>query len=397
MPFGNLPQGLSERLREIAQARPELDVTQLQIIDIEEVREAYGEKWPGVRRRVFETSIDFLAKRITPEDLLIPCGNGFIVVFGSIEGVSAEIAGLQLARALNNFFVGEQGLERLRFRCKHQTLEIAGIANLVRALSVVDPAEPIHGTFAAEDAKEVRFKFQPLWDAKHEVISVYRTRAFDAKGRPLDDAEQDWPGASGRGNLARDLASILTGVSALERLLRRGDRAIIAMSLHASTLADARQLSEVLQALEAIDYPMRRYLMIVLGDVVHGFPRYHLDEHVRLLSQKIERVAIEPSFDEPDIESIAASRAWGFGYAAPRLHHPLPANSLASIAARIQRDAKRAARHGKRLIIGCDREPDLAPHCRSAGADYIGCGSRWPVLDFPRGVERAELPDPAAA
>ncbi len=246
MPFRDLPPSLSDRLREIAQDRPEIDVTQLHVINLEDVREAYGERWPEVRRRVTETSIDFLKKRITPEDLLIPCGNGFIVVFGSIEGISAEIAGLQLARSLNNFFVGEEGLERFRFRCKHQSLEIAGIANLVRALSAVDPAEPIAGTLTAEDANEISFKFEPLWDAKHEAISTYRTRAFDAKGHSLDDEEQEWPAAlSGRGNLARDVASIAASVSALERLLKRGDQAIIAMTLHASTLADARQLSKI--------------------------------------------------------------------------------------------------------------------------------------------------------
>lgn len=398
MPFRDLPPSLSGRLREIAQHRPELDVTQLQVINLEDVREAYGERWPEVRRRVLETSINFLKNRITPEDLLIPCGNGFIVVFGSIDGTSAEIAGLQLARSLNNFFVGEEGLERFRFRCKHQTLEIAGIANLVRALSAVDPAEPIQGTLATEDTKEISFKFQPLWDAKHEAISTYRTRAFDAKGKALDDGEHDGPGASsGRGNLARDLASILSSVSALDRLLKRGDQAIIAMTLHASTLANSQQLREILQALEAIDQRTRRYLLIVLGDVVHGFPRYHLHEHVRLLSQKIERVAIELSFDEPDIESVMGSRAWGLGYPLPRIHHPHSPDSVASVVSRIQRDAKRAARHGKRLLVGCDGEPALVQRCRTAGADYIGCRALWPALEFPRSVERAELPNPAAA
>ena len=397
MTFKELPKSLSDRLLEIAQARPQLDVTQLQIINLEDVREAYGDKWPEVRVRVFETSINFLKNRITPEDLLIPCGNGFIIVFGSIEGTSAEIAGLQLARALNNFFVGEEGLEHFRFRCKHQTLEIAGIANLVRALSAIVPSEPITGTLAEEDTNKISFKFQPLWDAKHEALSTYRTRAYDAKGQPLDNDDHDGAYASGRGKLAHDLASIATSVSALERLLKQGDQAIIAMTLHASTLADTKQLSEILQTLEAINHSMRRYLMIILGDVVHGYPRYHLDENVRLLTQKIERVAIELSFDEPDIQSISASPAWALGYPIPRLQHPLLAASVTSVASRVQRDAKQATKHGKRLIIGCDGEPTLVPHCRAAGADYIGCRDLWPALNFPRSVQRAELPSPAAA
>lgn len=400
MPKTRIPGDLDERLREIAQARPELDVTQLQIINFDDVRHAYGNKWPDVRFRVIDTSIDFLKNRLTPEDLLIPCGNGFIVVFGSVEGATAEIAGLQLARSLSNFFAGEDGFEHFRFRCKHQTLEVAGIANLVRALGAVEPAEPIHGTFAYDetDTTEICFKFLPLWDAKHEAISTYVTRAFDMRGNPLDDDENDSPGSfSGRGHLVRDLATIQTSVSALNRLLKRGDQAIVAITLHATTLADTRQLREVLQALEAIDHRMRRYLMIILGDVVHGFPRYHLDKHVRLLSQKIERVAIEVSFDEPDINSIASSRAWGFGYRLPRLQYPLLPDTAHSLLSRVQRDAKRAARNGKRLIIGCEREAELVSRCRAAGADYVTCETLWPALDFPRGVERAELPNSAAA
>lgn len=393
-----LPDDLSERLREIAKLRPELDVTQLQILNLEDVRQAYGDRWPETRSHVFDIAIDFLKKRITPEDLLIPCGDGFVIVFGSIEGASAEIAGLQLARSLSNFFRDESEFEQFRFRCKHQTLEIAGIANLVRALSAVEPAEPIHGTLAEDEieTREIRFKFQPLWDAKHEAISTYVTRAFDMRGRALDGEENEGA-SSGRGHLSRDLASIEASVSALDRLLKRGDQAIVAITLHASTLADQRQLREILQALEAINQRKRRYLMITLGDVVHGFPRYHLDRLVQLLSQKIERVAIDLSFDEPDIESIASSRAWGFGYNLPRFTQQLSPESAASLLSRIGRDAKRAARNGKRLIIGCDGEPDLVPRCRAAGADYVACRTLWPALDVPRGVERAELPSFAAA
>ena len=391
-----LPDDLNERLKGIAQLRPELDVTQLQIINLEDVRAAYGDKWPGTRQRVFEVAINFLKKRITPEDLLIPCGDGFIVVFGSVEGASAEIAGLQLARSLSNHFRMEAGFEQLRFRCKHQTLEIAGIANLVRALSVVEPAEPIHGTFAEDDTqdKEIRFKFQPLWDAKHEAISTYVARAYDMRGRPLDDEEQN--GASPvRGHLSRDLAAIEASASALDRLLKRGEQAIVGFTLQASTLADHDQLRNILQALEAISQRKRRYLMIVLGDVVPGFPRYHLDRLVQLLSHKVERIVIELSFDEPDIGSVAGTAAWGFGYSLPRRNQLL--ETTPSVLPRVARDAKRAARHGKRLIVGCDRQPELVSGCRAAGAHYVACRALWPVLDVPRGVERAELSGIAAA
>jgi len=398
MSKARLPDELGERLKEIAQLRPELDVTQLQIINLEDVREAYGARWPETRGHVFDIAIDFLRKRITPEDLLIPCLDGFIVVFGSVEGASAEIAGLQLARSLSNFFRAEAEFEQFRFRCKHQTLEIAGIANLVRALSVVEPAEPIHGTLGEDEieAKEIRFKFQPLWDAKHEAITTYVARAFDMRGKLLDDEESD-NNSAGRGYLARDLAAIGASVSALDQLLKRGDQAIVAIELHASTLADQRQLREILQGLEAINQRKRRYLMILLGDVVHGFPRYHLDRLLQLLSQKIERVAIEMSFDEPDIESIASSRAWGLGYNLPRFGQQLPPESTASLLSRIGRDAKRAARNGKRFIVGCDRESDLVPSCRAAGADYVACRALWPALEVPRGVERVELPGVVAA
>jgi hypothetical protein len=398
---GDLGDDLGRRLKEIAQLRAELDVTQLQIINLDSVREAFGDRWPAVRKRVQETSTSFLARRITPEDLLIPCGNGFIIVFGSVEGASAEIAGLQLARALNHFFLGEDGFEHIRLACKHQSLEIAGIANLVRALSAVDQAEAIHGTlgYSADSnaTQDLTFKFQPLWDVKHEVISTYVAVACDGHGRPIEIEEYDSIGASPRrGYLARDLAMIEACVYAADAMLMRGEQAIIAMTIHASTLADHMQRREVLEALGTIDPPLRRYLMLILSDVVHGFPRFHLEELVHLLSQKVERISINLSFDEPDFDSIAPLAVWAYGYRVPHMLH-VSAETAEALQARLQRDAKRAHKHAKRLLVSLMGPAEMVEWCRAACIDYVASRAVWPLLEAPRGVERSEPPRPAAA
>jgi hypothetical protein len=394
----SLAQSLGSRLREIAQQRTELDVTQLQIINIGEIRSAFGEKWSEARARVYETSVGFLKRRIAADDLLIPCGNGFIVIFGSLEGAGAEVAGLQLTRALNSFFLGQDGLKQFRFSCRNQTLEIDGIDNLVQALSLADDFEMIEGTLADESSDEILFRYQPVWDAKREVIAAYLTTACNADGAPLEAEDPEYHLTLPRQGLSElDLAMIDAGTHALERSLRAGTPSLLGLTVHSAALADKVQRAEILARLGRIDKTLQKYLFVRLVDIVPGFPRFQLEEQLRLLGQKIERVCVELHYYEPDLDGVRDAGVWACSYKLPRMLHPTAQDTAHAITTKLERDARRVQKSGKRLIVDVPEPPLLVNWCRAAGVDYVSSLPVWPVVDAPQGIQRFDLKAPSAA
>ncbi len=97
-------KSLSERLRQLAHARSQLSASQLQVINLGTIAASFGERRSEANARVFGTALHFLKKRLAEYDTLIPCSDGFIVIFGEDEGPAAALAGLRLTEALNRFF-----------------------------------------------------------------------------------------------------------------------------------------------------------------------------------------------------------------------------------------------------------------------------------------------------
>ena len=97
----NQPQAddLAARLRLMAQDRETLDVAQFQFIGLEEIQNAYGDRWPANRARIFSIAESFLKRRVDGCDLLISANNGFLVVFdGASRAVQCGLAMTSAAR-----------------------------------------------------------------------------------------------------------------------------------------------------------------------------------------------------------------------------------------------------------------------------------------------------------
>lgn len=76
----------AEQLREMAQGKATIDISQFAFVGLEEVERAYGDRWPAIKARVFDVAHTYLSKRLSASDVLIKGGGGFIVVSGSGGG-----------------------------------------------------------------------------------------------------------------------------------------------------------------------------------------------------------------------------------------------------------------------------------------------------------------------
>src|SRR5579871_1401600 len=92
---------LVRKLKSIARDREAIDIAQFQFVALDEIREAYGDRWRVERRRIQTVAGAFITKRLQPIDILIPCENGFLIVFNDSEQVDAGQMSEGIGRDLN--------------------------------------------------------------------------------------------------------------------------------------------------------------------------------------------------------------------------------------------------------------------------------------------------------
>jgi hypothetical protein len=115
---------LADRIRRLANGRNAIDVAQFQFINLEEIRTRYGAQWPARRERVFQVARHFIARRIAPEDVLIPAAEGFLLVFGTFTGILADAVANRISKELNTYFLGSPDLDDMKVSTQHQLMTI---------------------------------------------------------------------------------------------------------------------------------------------------------------------------------------------------------------------------------------------------------------------------------
>ena len=120
---------LAERIRRLANGRTTIDVAQFQFIGLDEIRQRYGEKWKERRDKVVHVAREFITRRITPEDMMIPGADGFLLVFGSRSGIVADAAAQSISTELNTFFLGAADMDDdIRFFAYHRSMSVDDFA-----------------------------------------------------------------------------------------------------------------------------------------------------------------------------------------------------------------------------------------------------------------------------
>ena len=74
---------LIARLRTMAQGRSAIDVAQLHFVELNDIKQAYGDRWAEQKTRIQDTAEAFLQRRMGTSDILIRGDNGFLVVLGA--------------------------------------------------------------------------------------------------------------------------------------------------------------------------------------------------------------------------------------------------------------------------------------------------------------------------
>jgi hypothetical protein len=385
------PDGLNlaERIRRLASGRTTLDVAQFQFIGLSDIRERYGKGWPEKRDRVQAVARHFIAKRINPEDVLIPGADGFLVVFGRRTGLLADAAAQRISKALNDFFIGSYPQDAdVRFEARRKAMSIEDLASALNDMAAEtehDPDAPALPHDAPAIAS-IRMAFQPVWDARREALTTWIVTPIDPRtGHRVSGYRFDPAIDAPRHYGELDKIQLQDSEEAMRKLFASGRKALVTTALHVSSLQSGAMLTRLAQTMAGFDRELARYRIIRIAGIEAGFPRIYLEDICRVLRSRVPNIVFGLDWREPDIASALRLLPVGVGF-------PLPPDAAGGASremlARIRGAVETCRQSHTPFFIDGDFGPDLAHRFLADGVDMLASPKIWPLAEELGGAEK---------
>jgi hypothetical protein len=313
---------LAARVRAAARDGGLIETAQVKLVGLDEVRQAAGERWPRMREFVREGSLKIIASRVGPQDAVVPCGDGFLVVFA--DGASAQSGErcAEIRDALIRFYLGEDALKALRADVQQEAVTAAHLAGIVK-----DPPRPKPAASGVELGR-----FWPVWSSRQGGVSAFFCApTFDVQdANPRMGYDRDFAQKASHRDadfLDVDLCLFEQAVAAAERI----EGGIVGVSVHATTLQNRRARTIYLDHVAANASSVRQRMYIGIAEVAPGTPLISLTEWISGLRRTIERVAIELHPTDRALSAIASTGAWAAGYQVPSMRNASGAQMRAEL------------------------------------------------------------------
>ena len=307
---------LLRRLREAANAQSVIDVANFQFVGLEDIRLAYGDRWSSHKKKILEVSRHFLTKRVGDKDILIPGASGFVIVFSRMDGASSATRAKELSNELNSFILGELD-DPLGPSTNVETHEVY-IDDFVDMIETPpDKAKSQNqATTTKQDDSALNWRFQPTWNVKREALSGYyvsaltQTPGLVVPGYLCDDTNYT-PSFFER----LDEQALALSEQALKDMFEAGRRALIGVSIHVNTLANAEARGRLLRLMNSFDKNLFPYRIVKVSSIPPGFPTLYLEEIVRFLKPYAPNISMSVSSEETDFPALIRMDVQAIGVA----------------------------------------------------------------------------------
>jgi len=303
---------LAARVRTAARDGGLIETAQVKLVGLDEVRQAAGERWPRMRAFVREGSLKIIASRVGPEDAVVPCGDGFLVVFADAASAQSEQRCAEIRDALLRFYLGEDALKALRADVQRAAVTPAHLAGIVKA-----PPRPERQSSGIEVGR-----FWPVWSSRQGGVSAF----FCA---PALDIQETNPRMGYNRDFAQkathrdadyldlDLCLLEQAVAAAEQI----EGGIVGVSVHATTLQSRKARTIYLDHVAAHALSARQRMYFGIAEIEPGTPLISLTEWISGLRRTIDRVALELHPSDRALTAIASTGAWAAGYQVSSMQH----------------------------------------------------------------------------
>lgn len=346
---------LRQKLKTALAGRQSVDMGQFRFLNLERVRARAGDEWARLREKVYETSTQFIERRIGPDDVMIRVQGGFLIIFRAADIEAAHEMVGEIAGELNSFFLGEPGVEEVRADAEARNVPTYELLEIVARSQPHDLSVPIATTPESEPALPADLEtpwtsvpvverdddgktrwveapkpesrdqpslvvdkaasqaaprpnwddivFQPVWDSRKSLISHHVCVArkivdgFAYYGRDTlsgtADREQ---------HRELDRAIALAAQRGFQRARSFGHGSMIIVPAHYESLSSVSRRMEYFKALQPIPEPARRFFLLRIDGVPDGVPIAQLQEVCRSMKHFGAYVLVHHGFGLTDLD-----------------------------------------------------------------------------------------------
>jgi hypothetical protein len=371
----------ANQLKEATRLGRSFEAAQVKVIGLDEIRSAAGNNWTSLGGRIRSNSMRFLQDRLGGDDMVIPAGDGFLVIYAQTPDRDFEAETAAMQASLNTFYLGDEATKSLAADVKHTRVDPRGLVSLIG--NVEGPA-----LVRTASAPQREIAILPVWNVKQEAITGYWVAPAykNALGR-VYGYDRSW--AEPRVNftddyLSCDLAILARAIQEAERCLASGRRCLLGYSVHSSTLQNRQRRLEFLNSLyTAADY-LRPYLVGRIAEIAPGTPTVTIAEWVHLLRPVSTRVTIQ--IHENDSAVTDAGNTGAAGVSLTLSSRQMDPEGQDFYTRHIQRWAAALQRQKVQFRIDNIIAPELLTLAISSGADALTSERIWPVVGAPGGV-----------
>lgn len=366
---------MGARLRALSRDGGSIEAAQVTLIGLDEIREAAGTRWPRMRERVRTGSMSILEQHTGPDDVIIPAGDGFLIMLAEGRAGDTQRRCQEMRDALLKFYLGEEALASLRPEVKNRALNAAGLTDLIAAsmrgaggfvAKGHDDEIAMAPVLIANDKRVGAILAAPI--VRNEgVRRIAHNPDFILDGR--HNASLDY--------LELDLALLDAALARATRLRETGGGAV-GVCVHATTMQTRRSRQTYFQWLSEIDPDLRRSLIVVVNEIERGTPLLSMTEWCSGLRAYINRVSLNLHYGDHAISSIGATGAWAAGFHLPTFigaQRDARGQKLRSL---IDFWSRSVHGQGMRLVVHGFQDASFFDQAGAMGVDMLTSDAHWP-------------------
>lgn len=378
--------GTIPELQELFDRTGGLDIGQLQFINLGAVKRRTGERWESFQEKIFQTGQFFIEKRTDPEDLIIRCRDGFIIVFSELTADAAKKKCAGISKSLNAFFLGREELREIQISISHDTIDASQLRKLAAASGVQSVAEragssPENLSEDTPPSPWERIVYRPVWDARSEALVSNKCCAQSAPEKDGIRQEgglllSEGAGKSLNVRLNNDLTG--AGLAPFRTDAFKTGPFSLTLPLQFASLEDPRHRSQVVSKISEIPSDLRQYLLIMFESLKTGVPVSHVYETVHVFRPYVKMITLCANGPNFPWELYAECEADGYCIDTRTL--PASASARKRDFEHLFTAARRSKAHA--MATGVERADDFSLLAQ-AGYRYLSGEAIAPVSDLP--------------
>lgn len=369
---------VTERLRAMSREGGSIEAAQVKVIGLDEIREAAGPRWPRMRERVRAGSLSILQQHCGPDDVVIPAGDGFLVMLADGKPGDTQRRCQEMRQALLSFYLGEEALASLRPEVKKHALTTEGLTDLI--------ASSMRERMVARGHKDEIALAPVLVTHEQRMCALLAGPASHAgaHARRLchnPDFLLDGRHHERKDFLELDVAVLDAALARLNRWKEHGHSGVIGVTVHSSTMQSRRSREAYLGWLAELDADQRRTLFVTVAEIERGTPLISISEWCSSLRSLVARVWLEFHYSDHAIGSVGASGAWAAGFSLPGFAAAQRGPRADRLRQQIRFWSKALKSQGMRLVVHGFQDATFLEEAHALGVDLLTSDAQWPFSD----------------